>query len=147
MSDFGMCIHGYGTRLEAIWPYVDTDKLRNIIWETYGCTVDTAQGEHERDNDRINQIDMYLAEHTTAYSLSEVFDRLDASQLIECVADNRAEWFFYLPSCMPWEYGDGMPRTAEAADTLLLRAIHPLLKDMALDDEVAAHFGDLRSIS
>ena len=141
-----MCVHGYGAKLVKIWPYIDADKLRDIIQDMCGCVIDTGR-ESESAIGRINRIDIDLVEHTQCQSLDGVFDRLDSSHLTECVGDLRADWFFYLPACMPWQYAEGMPQTQKDADALLVKVLRPLLKDGVTDDEVAAHFGSLNDIS
>lgn len=147
MSNDYMCIHGYGAELDDIWPYIDTYKLHCFIRETYGFLADTELRKGESENELINRIDMSLVENTTAYSLSEVFDLLDTSRMTECVGNNRAEWFYYLPACMPWGYGTSMPDTPEEADALLLDVLRPLLRDEVSDDAIAIHFNDLKNIT
>lgn len=142
-----MCVHGYGANFAAIWPYIDTDKLGAMILKLLGCYVDTTLGTDESIIEHINRIDCDLANQTPGFSLSDVLDHLDPSPMTELVADNRAEWFFYLPACMLWESGFNMPQTQDAADSLLMVVLRPLLLDGVKDSEITAHFDDLRCIS
>lgn len=77
-----------------------------------------------------------------------ILDLADSKRLCECISNNRAEWFFLLPSCLPWEFDTcKWPRTIAEAEGILLDALRHFLKDSVTNANVAARFGYIDDIS
>lgn len=134
-----MCIIGYGVKVAKLSPYVDPDKVTGLVKATYGVALAIDDGLAGDANALWNRIDAALIERDICYDMATFFGELVTSgHSIDCVANNRAEWFIYLPSCMPWEYGCGAPQTLEGAHREIFRALSPFLEKGVSPEEIEA---------
>lgn len=146
MSDM-MCIRGYGARMNDLRPYVDLRKLDAFVEKKIGITPEYDFFIDEELDRTLNRLDCILADNRFPDGLG-ILDLADSRRLCECLSNNRAEWFFLLPSCMPWEFSiSNWPKTIEEAERILLNAMRHFLKDDAADADVTACFTFIDDIS
>lgn len=136
MSDM-MCIRGYGVRMNALRPYVDMRKLDAFIEDKAGATPEYDFLIDELLDRSLNRLDYIIHAKGCPDGLG-VLDLADNRRLCECISNNSAEWFFLIPSHLPWEYSaDSLPETVEEAEGVLLNAMRHFLKDGVADADVA----------
>ena len=143
-----MCISGYGVKVADLTPFIDPRKILSLIHDRFGVDLAVNLDLVEDANHLWNIIDMALVEENVCFDIAVFFEELDTSgYVMESVANNKAEWFVYLPCCMPWEYGYGVPQTIMEANATIFKALSPFLKEEVAFLDVSGHCRPIQDIS